>query len=447
VSPRKLTIADIVGLASSMPVVQAAAQLGTVDPIWPFLPSGSSLTTGRALVFIESLFDQIPAAHHVNELAQYLAIATASHVLDGWRYISQSAFALLNGSRTQALHLAYYGELRAALAILAFSGVGVLNDRHFALTKGGDVIWFRGPTHQKTWEAIAAWAKQPAHGLEVINCYSCLGLSGAEWAEAAGAASGATVQDIAEYWIVDWTIDLNALNTDSSLRNEASYRPNLRPNALDLPSELDLRFIRDTNAATNPVDHGEFDVIDRAMVYDLCRKSFGLLFAPTRTSFVNFWGSVITWLVRNKGKTEHEAAEMVRSLRGALYEPGGKLILTARKKNREINGVFSRAFLLLRLASALLRRQWKETRLLKTPQDWQDQLVLNYVNHSLAYDRAAAPRSYTTLAADQDLAMEDIEDWVAQNVPFDIHNLWKSQSPALVSLCRLERVGAVAIAI
>jgi hypothetical protein len=198
VPPRPPVVQTAVTSASSEPVTQAAAQLGSVQPTWPFLPAGSPILEGHALTFIESLFGQVPAANQKDELAQYLALSTVSHVFDGWRYVSQAALSFLTGSRTQALHFAYYAELRAALAILAFSGIGVLKGKHFALTSTKDVYWFQGQTHDTTWRAIKYWSKQPSHGLEVLGCFSCLGLSGEEWAEAFGATGGGTVQDIAD---------------------------------------------------------------------------------------------------------------------------------------------------------------------------------------------------------------------------------------------------------
>ncbi len=179
-----VTVNHAVATAGSDLVIQAAAQLGTGTPKWPFLALPSSLLDGQALFFVESLFNRTPyvgpSPGEKDELGQYLALSSAAHVFDGWRYIAQSSLAFLAGSRTQALHLAYYAELRAGLAILAQSGIGILKTIHFALTPAGDVLWFRGPTHRKVWEAIDSWASQPAHGLEVVQCFSCLGVTADE---------------------------------------------------------------------------------------------------------------------------------------------------------------------------------------------------------------------------------------------------------------------------
>lgn len=433
--------------ASSQPIIQAAAQLGSIQTAWPFIPTGSSILGGQARAFVESLYGQVPSAVQKDELAQYLALSSASHVLDGWRYVSQAALSFLSGSRTQAVHLAYYAELRAALAVLAFSGIGILKRKHFALTSTMDVIWFQGATHDTTWKAIGYWSRQPGHGIEVLRCFSCLGLSGEEWAEACGAASSGTVQDIAEYWVSDWTVDLSTLSQDSELRNEASYRPNLRLSALDLPSEADVQFVRDVCAASIPVDHGQFDIVDRAIVYDLCKKSYGLLHVPSGSTFLAFRAGITKWIVNQQNKPESDAIEMMESLRTAFREQGGGLLRRARKENVDVGAVFSRAFLLLRLASALLRLQWKETRLLKSPQDWQEELLLNYVSHSLVHDKKSPKTSYTTFGADQEKAIEEIDDWMTNNPTFNPYTLWDERPHSLVNLCKFERVGAVAVAL
>jgi hypothetical protein len=447
VPPKPPIIEMAVTSASSQPVIRAAAQLGTIELTWPFIPAGSLILEGQVISFIKSLYGKVPTAQEKDELAQYLALSTASHVLDGWRYISQAAVCLLNGSRTQAIHLAYYAELRAALAILAFSGIGILKREHFALTSNMDVIWFGGATHDATWKAIGYWCRQPGNGTEVLRCLSCLGLSGEDWAEACGAATSGTVQDIAEYWISDWTVDLSTLAQDSELRNEASYRPNLRLNALDLPSAVDLRFVRDACAASIPVDHGQFDIVDRAILYDLFKKSYQLLYIPSGASFLEYRTGVANWIVNHKNKPEAEAIELIMSLRAAFREQGGSLMGRAKKHNKDVSAVFSRGFLLLRLASALLRLQWKQTRLLKSPQDWQEQLLVKYVSHSLLHDQHSTITSYTTFGSDQERAIDEVDEWMTSNSTFNPYSLWNERPHSLVNLCKFERVGAVAVAI
>ncbi len=437
-------IADAVSNASPDSVVEAAARLGTASPSWPFLEAGSSLLQGPPLRFIESLFGQSPPAQQKEELAQYLALSAACHALDGWRYISQSSLAFLCGSRAQALHLAYYAELRAALAILARSGIGVLNRKHFALTSAGDVLWFKGLTHEVAWKAIDSWATQPSCGPEVVRSFSSLEIAGDEWAS----ATGATIATIGEHWIKNWSIDLHSLHVDRNLRNEASYRPNLRSDALALASRQDLRFVMDVSYATSPLSGGEFDVVDRAVINDFCRKSYKLLNDPPRRPTLEaFWGGIAEWIRTNKGKSGSEAIEIVKSIRYSHLDPGGSIVRIAHLRNKGLTGVFSRGLLLLRLASALLRSHWQEVRRRRSPQPWQDRLLLDYAVHALVCDAASPSKDYTILHADQELAITGLADWLAAQSSFNAYQLWRDQSHALVELCRFERAGMTAVAL
>src|SRR4051812_31586529 len=55
-------------------------------------------------------------------LGQYVAASAPLHALDGWAYVARSLDAAFMGDPDAARHLAYYAELRAALALLAAAG-------------------------------------------------------------------------------------------------------------------------------------------------------------------------------------------------------------------------------------------------------------------------------------------------------------------------------------
>src|SRR6266481_5958480 len=113
-----------VASASEEPVIQAgASRIGVANTIWPLLPLTSPVVQGNAVSFIDSIFNTTANAANLQQMADYLALSTCCHALDGWRYLSQASIALMTGARNQALHLAYYAELRAALSILGSSGI------------------------------------------------------------------------------------------------------------------------------------------------------------------------------------------------------------------------------------------------------------------------------------------------------------------------------------
>src|SRR5207249_5741525 len=115
--------------ASSEHVIMAGSRFGKNSQTYPFLDPQSPLLSQAAPNSLQQYMDEAlargPSPQEANELATFLAIGTCSHALDGWRYLSQAAFALLNGARRTSIHLAYYAELRAARSILGSSGIGI----------------------------------------------------------------------------------------------------------------------------------------------------------------------------------------------------------------------------------------------------------------------------------------------------------------------------------
>ncbi len=237
-------IGEAVALASDQSVLAAAARLGTVNSSWPFLPTTSQVIERNALRFIESKYNTaVTADTDKSEIASYLALSTCCHALDGWRYLAEASLALLRGARNHALHLAYYGELRAALSILAGSGIGILNNKHFVLTRSGDVVWIREmPTHAAAWKGLQEWAKNPTNALRVVEILQAFGLSGPDWAAACNAAGSPDV--ISAHWLNNWSVDLKTYEKDRVERNEASYRPDLQINALGPLSRKELDIVR-----------------------------------------------------------------------------------------------------------------------------------------------------------------------------------------------------------
>lgn len=442
------TVALAVANASEEPVIASGARLGTSRSAWPFLPTSSSVINGKALNFIVPLYDQTISPSQFDELAEYLALSTCCHALDGWRYLSMSAIALLNGARGEALHMAYYAELRAALSILAGSGIGILNTKHFSLTAIGTVNWFPGLTHNTAWEAIRQWSQSLPNAVNVVDSFDALGLNTVEWVEACRASSSRDA--IASHWLMDWSIDLTSLTTDRDIRNEASYRPDLTWNALHPLSDREFSFVRNINSACSAIGYGQFEYVDLALVHDLCSKACYLRYGSSKQSDMQkLWAEVSRWLTSHKGLDRGDAFSLIQTVKSAPNTSGGKLLSSADISNKSSEGVFSRALLLLRLASALQRRQWREIRLraLSGKADWQDALLSNYAAHSNLCDQAAIITNYEIFDEDQVEAQEDIDGWLKGRRKFNPHRLWKDKPGALFQLCRFERIGILAAAL
>src|SRR5687767_14472213 len=59
-----------------------------------------------------------PAVDHPH-LTSYIAASGPCHLIDGWSFLGRSIDAALRSDSYTAIHLGYYAELRAAMAILA----------------------------------------------------------------------------------------------------------------------------------------------------------------------------------------------------------------------------------------------------------------------------------------------------------------------------------------
>lgn len=443
-----VTVEHAVAGASAQAVVASGAKrIGASSNAWPFLPVTSNIVEGKALSFVEAKHGTTPPPVVKDELADYLALSTCGHALDGWRYLSQAAISLLNGARNQALHLAYYAELRAALSILAGSGIGVLKAEHFALNASGGIDWFGGQTHKIAWKAITEWSKNSQNALKVIHCLEALDISASEWAEACNASP--SLEQIAASWLQDWSIDLEKLESDRTLRNEASYRPDLRSTAFDTLSSTEIELISEISSDCAFEGSGRFQSIDLVLMYDLCCKACEVRFGAADTHHMQLvWDDVAAWLNNHKALDTNLTKKYVALLNNASSSIGGGVVRKADVSNADVSGVFCRAFLLLRLASALVRQQWEEIRVLSGggKSAWQSVTLTAFGNWSNLWQTGAQPTDYGVLDEDRIEAEESVENWLAANPQFMPFKMWREIPGAVVELCRFERVGLLAIA-
>ncbi len=93
-------------------------------------------------------------------MVAYISASGPCHVIDGWSFIGRAIDATLRGDSYAAIHLGYYAELRAAMALLACEGVGILNSRHATIDVKSNTHEFgKGKgTHKIIWPCIQHWA-------------------------------------------------------------------------------------------------------------------------------------------------------------------------------------------------------------------------------------------------------------------------------------------------
>ena len=167
------------------------------------------------------------------KLGEYIACSTLLHLSDGWNYLSRAFDAASSGDRGSAYHLAYYGELRAAISLLATEGIGIFNRRHIALNERLEPTEFRSNrrigTHEATWVLLSAWSKESGRAARLLQAITVESRSLSEWLAAVGVVDAAR-ELVAKQWLSSWSIDLKIMSGDPRRRNEISYRPSrIRP--------------------------------------------------------------------------------------------------------------------------------------------------------------------------------------------------------------------------
>jgi len=159
------------------------------------------------------------------ELEEYLAASVLLHCLDGWAYLGRALSAHTSGDPASALHLAYYGELRAAMTILGSRGIGVLDSDHFVLDTTSSIQRISGiGTHPFVWHSFKYWSGTTAAADFLGNAVQWQGITLKDWLAAINPGSGAG-KALGQQWLRLWGLDLSAVGDDRRRRNQASYRP------------------------------------------------------------------------------------------------------------------------------------------------------------------------------------------------------------------------------
>ena len=170
---------------------------------------------------------------HGEELSEYIGISAPVHLMDGWSLLGRAIHCLLRGDPYSAVHLAYYAELRAALAILASEGIGVFSELHCVIDSTGHCKFVKPMnedggvlgTHLWTWLVFKWWAREP-RAVELLN--KVIRPGGASLGTWIGAMPKArfALGEIGAGWLELWGIDIGRYFADQEARNDASYWPN-----------------------------------------------------------------------------------------------------------------------------------------------------------------------------------------------------------------------------
>ena len=355
--------AALVQAASSLPIQQALL----------------NVSAGNGWLSSRHVYADVLGALHPNNtridgmsLAEYVAYSIPIHVADGWSFLARGLDAVKAGDVDSAIHMAYYAELRAAMALLAAEGVGVFNLRHVAIDANyatSDLVGMG--THKVVWELLKKWGADAHRSPTILDAIRVEQRTISEWLDEANIGQPARGV-VAGTWLNEWSIDLESFSDDHEARNEVSYRPR-RMIATNVPvpginSRVVEPLLRIWDSLEPSPERGgaaiDVELLARALSYAYDRANRTI---PEWNNFV-----------------DRELQSASCALRAILKRPLGstdRIVSWAQQKSSPPTGnaVLARATLLLRVANAVCAQRLNQSRITRTDLEfWWNTVGLEY---------------------------------------------------------------------
>lgn len=292
------------------------------------------------------------ADYRGNMMSQYIASSVLVHCFDGWNYLSRSVDALMNGDVSSAIHFAYYAELRSAMSLMAYEGVGIFDRRHVWYDAKKNVNFVGGSTHTAVDIGMEEWAKIDFKKNILFKLIKVNNLSLDEWMDASQVSSKSSyASTIINDWLKKWSIDLH-LKEDQSIRNVMSYRPHFDTARIDIAGTL--KKLSEIWNLLEPSSSGGYPLLDRYLLRIALEGAYSK--TTSRTASGPLFRIFIEKTFDNLGqnKTQPLFQFLLREI-----QPEDALIFIEAKKDRIHSSVnrdeplplICRALLLLRIAT------------------------------------------------------------------------------------------------
>lgn len=370
------------------------------------------------------------------DLCSYISASAPIHCADGWSYLGRTLDALSQGDKSSASHLAYYAELRAAMALLACEGIGIFSQDHYVISSG--MKCKRVPikncgTHRFAWPALEYWAQRTSARELLSDIVSPGSAKLNEWLKAAsfGSADGY----MADGWFKSWGLDLKRFSDDRDDRNDASYRPTNFTPRKDADLGPTLKFINELWTLCEPSAPSRFESLDRYLLRSSLERAFkgvhGKEAAAAPKDFSLILEKVVSTL--SPAGLSSDAWKSFLSRKDKKEDP---LLLTYASKTDGIDSgdyalqVTARATLLLRVATGACSRLIKNSGI-----NWSD---LEFWWHSVGEQKGlwspgGSPTDTSDLWADIDNAINLFNDQTTGGTAISCAE-WRRKSHDIISL-------------
>ncbi len=281
-----------------------------------------------------------------DDMADYIAASTITHLHDAWVFFGRAINALLNGDTVSARHMAYYSELRSAMSILATEGIAIFNTKHYYIDSSAQChpLSQQKGTHEMLWAVIEYWSTLDKARTVLLNSIKPLGITLNSWLLSGGINALIHLSsDI--YKCIG--IDLKNLANDHNIRNRLSYRPSSIHVNTPLGTVENYNFVNEVWKKLEP-GYKELDLAVLKQTIDVLTSSGNI---EDKSLFVN-------QILQNTSFAEGRKSELLNYL---LAPDMDTIISRAMNTNTSVDSaiadannhfdVFSRTLLLLRIAT------------------------------------------------------------------------------------------------
>lgn len=352
-----------------------------------------------------------------------MATSVPLHLADGWSYLARAVTAHLQGDYAASLHLAYYAELRAAIALLGSFGIAVSNFDHviFEASSRGHVT--NMGTHVFVWEALEHWSDRTEAQQFLERAIVVEGVPLRDWLIAFN--PGGSFAPTARQWLRMWGLDLARFAQDRSARNRMSYDPT-GIDSVETVAVVDaFRLIQSLWELVEPRPT-PFDRLDR----HLLRSALEAQTKPFK-SIVGWFDTHLANAVSDL-LPDQIAQQRISDFVRRTVEPNESVVVQlASRSSIEHSSVLARAALLLRVATASCREllvagSVKKSDITYWWQPWGEERGF--------WPVGAPPGDLLDMWQDIADALDAVSEWIAGQEPpgrSDFRGSWSSELQTL----------------
>jgi hypothetical protein len=358
-----------------------------------------------------------------NELVDYIAASICIHCSNGWSYLSAAVASLLEGDYPNAVHNAYYAELRSIMSFLAMQGIGVFGSKnHILINSQGQAIRAdsNASTHGFAKKAFDEWLSMPTNASLITQLLRIEGKPLQAWLQSNNFFQSSTLPTkLAVNWLNDWSIDLGILHTETDFRNFVSYRPQSFTLGYTRPSDdisVRLKFISELWDLCGP--SGLF-------AHSILRKSLRDLYMSTYNRALADVDEATEWkpMFQNLGfnPDDSKSKYLIKFFKGELlpndnvvFDKASNLFFVPPIQESDVDpmGIVSRASLLLLITTQSVDTMLRQTGLTKTDlQFWHNNIGIK----SGYWDATTVPALFEDLWIDIEYELLDMGKWLNGN--------------------------------